>query len=161
MGPVAPLDMPSALASAVRSVSDAGPAARGRRPVGCALQLAVVVIEAALLDKAVLPAVVAYSALAVPTLFVLARIAAMFGTAGVIFAIVMSVVEALWILVAAILARPDPPREALCAMQGDHPMQQRRSRALVTGGRVRPRSPRPLSRCGGRRLPSTARAAAA
>ena len=44
----------------------------------------------------------AWSALALAALFELAGIAAIFGTAGLIFAIVMSVLQAIWILAAAI-----------------------------------------------------------
>ncbi len=56
----------------------------------------------ALTGTAVLPRVFGRSAVVVAALFVLAGIAAIFGTPGVVFAIVMSVVEALWIATTAI-----------------------------------------------------------
>lgn len=64
-----------------------------------------------LLRSAVLHRGFALSALAVAVLFELAGIAAIFGTAGLVAAIVMSVVEAIWILAAAIgLAAAPAPR---------------------------------------------------
>lgn len=56
----------------------------------------------ALLGTPVLRSGFARSALVVAALFVLAGIAAVFGTPGLIFAIVMSVVEALWIATTAV-----------------------------------------------------------
>lgn len=54
------------------------------------------------LEPAVLRSGFARSARVVAVLFVLAGIAAVFGTPGLIFAIVMSVVQAVWILTAAV-----------------------------------------------------------
>lgn len=54
------------------------------------------------LEPAVLRPAFARSALIVAALFVVAGIAAIFGTPGLIFAIVMSVVQALWILTAGV-----------------------------------------------------------
>jgi len=60
----------------------------------------------ALAGTAVLPRAFTRTALLIAGLFLLAGIAAVFGTAGLILAIVMSVLEAIWILAAAItLAR--------------------------------------------------------
>jgi hypothetical protein len=56
----------------------------------------------ALSGTSILPRVFARSALAIAALFVIAGLAAVFGTAGVIFATVMSVAEAIWIPAAAI-----------------------------------------------------------
>jgi hypothetical protein len=56
----------------------------------------------ALAGTTVLPRVFSRTALLIAGLFLLAGIAAVFGTAGLIFAIVMSVAEAVWILAAAI-----------------------------------------------------------
>ena len=56
----------------------------------------------ALRPAAVLPPLFSLSALVVAGLFEVAGIAAIFGTTGLIFAIVMSVVEAIWILSAGI-----------------------------------------------------------
>ena len=55
-----------------------------------------------LLRSGVLHRGFAISALAVAVLFEIAGIAAIFGTAGLVFAIVMSVVEAIWIAAAAL-----------------------------------------------------------
>jgi hypothetical protein len=64
------------------------------------------------LEPTVLKPGFARSALAVAALFVVAGIAAIFGTPGLIFAIVMSVVQAVWILTAAVAlslsSRPAP-----------------------------------------------------
>ena len=58
------------------------------------------------LEPFVLPAGFARSARVVAALFVIAGVAAIFGTPGLVFAIVMSVVQAIWILAAAVaLAR--------------------------------------------------------
>lgn len=65
---------------------------------------------AALLPSAVLPRIFGHSALVVAALFVLAGIAAIFGTPGLVFAVVMSVVQALWILTAAIALARVPSR---------------------------------------------------
>jgi hypothetical protein len=70
----------------------------------------------ALRPAAVLPRLFGTSALVVAGLFELAGIAAIFGSPGLIFAIVMSVVEAIWILSAGIAlavaswGRADPHR---------------------------------------------------
>jgi hypothetical protein len=54
------------------------------------------------LDPGVLGSGFARSAQVIAVLFVIAGIAAVFGTPGLIFAIVMSVAQALWILTAAV-----------------------------------------------------------
>ena len=56
----------------------------------------------ALSGTSVLPRVFARSALVIAGLFLIAGLAAVFGTPGLIFAIVMSVVQAIWIAAAAI-----------------------------------------------------------
>ena len=57
----------------------------------------------ALSASSILPRVFARTALLISGLFLLAGLAAVFGTAGLIFATVMSVLEAIWIPVAAIV----------------------------------------------------------
>jgi hypothetical protein len=56
----------------------------------------------ALFRTSILPRVFARTAVLISGLFLIAGLAAVFGTAGLILATVMSVVEAIWILVAAI-----------------------------------------------------------
>jgi hypothetical protein len=56
----------------------------------------------ALSGTSILPRVFARTALAISALFVIAGLAAVFGTAGFIFATVMSVTEAIWIPAAAV-----------------------------------------------------------
>ena len=56
----------------------------------------------ALRGTALLPAPMVTAALVIAFLFVLAGVAAIFGTAGLILAIVMSIVEAVWILSAGV-----------------------------------------------------------
>lgn len=137
-------------------------------PAGCALLLAVVVIEAALLeavpvaaaagDRATVATALALSngvfarifpiaptpllfaglgfallgsgvladrwarsALVVAALFELAGIAAVFGTPGLVFAIAMSVVEAIWIAAAAIALAVHPPIDPLADQDAGSP----------------------------------------
>lgn len=59
-------------------------------------------IGVALRGTRLLPALFATSALVIAALFVVAGVMAIFGTVGLILAIVMSIVEAVWILAAAI-----------------------------------------------------------
>ena len=59
-------------------------------------------IGLALPGTALLPAPMVTAALVIALLFVLAGVAAIFGTAGLILAIVMSIVEAVWILSAGL-----------------------------------------------------------
>jgi len=59
-------------------------------------------ISVALRDGRLIPAPFANAALVIAVLFVVAGVLAIFGTAGLILAIVMSVVEAVWILAAGI-----------------------------------------------------------
>ena len=59
-------------------------------------------VGVALRDGGLLPAPFATAALLIAGLFVMAGILAVFGTVGLILAIVMSVVEAMWILAAGI-----------------------------------------------------------
>lgn len=59
-------------------------------------------IGVALRQSKLIPATFATAALVIAVLFILAGIAAIFGSAGLILAIFMSVVEALWILAAAV-----------------------------------------------------------
>lgn len=56
----------------------------------------------ALSRTGILPRVFARTAVLISGLFLIAGLAAVFGTAGLIFATVMSVAEAVWILAAAI-----------------------------------------------------------
>ena len=56
----------------------------------------------ALRRTAILPVVFATAALVIAALFVLSGVAAIFATAGLILAIVMSIVEAIWILAAGV-----------------------------------------------------------
>lgn len=56
----------------------------------------------ALSGTCVLPRVFVRSSVVIAALFLIAGLAAVFGTAGLIFAIVMSVAEAVWIAAAAI-----------------------------------------------------------
>jgi hypothetical protein len=56
----------------------------------------------ALAGSAILPRALARTAVLISGLFLIAGLAAVFGTAGLIFAIVMSVAEAIWIPAAAI-----------------------------------------------------------
>ena len=56
----------------------------------------------ALRGTPLLPALFATSALVIAALFVVAGVLAIFGTVGLILAIVMSIAEAVWILMAGI-----------------------------------------------------------
>ena len=70
-------------------------------------------IGLALHSAPLLPGVFSRSALLLAGLFLLAGLAAVFGAAGVVFAVVLSVLQALWIAAAAVgLALSDAPRKA-------------------------------------------------
>ena len=64
----------------------------------------------ALSASSILPRLFARAALLISGLFLLAGLAAVFGTAGLIFATVMSVLEAIWIPVTAIVFARRTPR---------------------------------------------------